>query len=159
MRLWSLHPSLLDRQALVAGWREALLAQRVLQGLTRGYTRHPQLERLRSSPDPLAAVTAYLCGLADEADARGYRFDRTRISRTTTTTAPALSLPVTEGQLDYEFRLLRAKVRERSPEWMPALEDCTRPDPHPLFHRVPGGVESWERVRPEIESLGRLGAL
>ena len=49
MRLWSLHPCLLDRQALVAGWREALLAQKVLEGLTRGYTRHPQLERLRAA--------------------------------------------------------------------------------------------------------------
>ena len=32
MRLWSLHPSQLDRRALVAGWREALLAQKVLAG-------------------------------------------------------------------------------------------------------------------------------
>ncbi|HHX86201.1 MAG TPA: hypothetical protein GX694_12940 [Actinomycetales bacterium] len=34
MRLWSLHPDLLDRAALVAGWREGLLAQKVLRGLT-----------------------------------------------------------------------------------------------------------------------------
>ena len=33
MRLWSLHPSLLDRQALVACWREALLAQAVLPAM------------------------------------------------------------------------------------------------------------------------------
>ncbi|MGP9584395.1 pyrimidine dimer DNA glycosylase/endonuclease V, partial [Micrococcaceae sp. AOP34-BR2-30] len=30
MRLWSLHPEVLDRQGLIAGWREALLAQAVL---------------------------------------------------------------------------------------------------------------------------------
>jgi hypothetical protein len=36
MRLWSLHPSILDRMALVAVWREGLLAQKVLQGLTKG---------------------------------------------------------------------------------------------------------------------------
>ena len=29
MRLWSLHPSLLDQKGLVALWREALLAQKV----------------------------------------------------------------------------------------------------------------------------------
>ena len=29
MRLWSLHPSLLDQKGLVALWREALLAQHV----------------------------------------------------------------------------------------------------------------------------------
>lgn len=41
MRLWTLHPRYLDAQGLVALWREALLAQKVLQGLTRGYTRPP----------------------------------------------------------------------------------------------------------------------
>ncbi|GAA1349644.1 pyrimidine dimer DNA glycosylase/endonuclease V [Falsarthrobacter nasiphocae] len=151
MRLWSLHPSLLDRQALVAGWREALLAQKVLQGLTRGYTRHPQLERFRAAPDPLACITAYLHGLADEADSRGYRFDRSRIAPSPegpTTTGPALALPVTEGQLDYELRLLKTKVRERSPEWEPVLD--TDPAPHPLFRSVAGGIESWERVKPEL---------
>ena len=53
MRLWSVRPSLLDRAALVACWREALLAQQVLAGLTRGYTRHPQLERFRDAADPI----------------------------------------------------------------------------------------------------------
>ena len=46
MRLWSVHPAQLDRAALVAGWREGLLAQKVLRGLTKGYTQHPQLVRL-----------------------------------------------------------------------------------------------------------------
>src|SRR5690606_20400742 len=79
MRLWSLHPALLDRAALVACWREGLLAQAVLAGRTRGYRNHPQLERFRASPDPLVAVATYLSGVAGEADARGYRFDRTRL--------------------------------------------------------------------------------
>ena len=79
MRIWSLHPSLLDRRALVACWRETLLAQKVLRGLTRGYTNHPQLIRFRAHPQPLEAVAAYLSGLADEADARGYSFNRALI--------------------------------------------------------------------------------
>jgi Pyrimidine dimer DNA glycosylase len=37
MRLWTLHPRYLDSQGLVAAWREALLAQKVLAGETRGY--------------------------------------------------------------------------------------------------------------------------
>ncbi|WP_245703168.1 pyrimidine dimer DNA glycosylase/endonuclease V [Raineyella antarctica] len=41
MRLWSLHPSLLDRAGLGASWREGLLAQAVLAGRTRGYRNHP----------------------------------------------------------------------------------------------------------------------
>jgi len=59
VRIWSLHPCLLDRRALVACWRETLLAQKVLRGLTRGYTNHPQLIRFRAHPQPLEAGAAY----------------------------------------------------------------------------------------------------
>jgi len=37
MRLWTLHPRYLDPKGLVTAWREALLAQKVLSGATRGY--------------------------------------------------------------------------------------------------------------------------
>jgi hypothetical protein len=37
MRLWTLHPKCLDARGLVVPWREALLAQKVLRGETRGY--------------------------------------------------------------------------------------------------------------------------
>lgn len=40
MRLWTLHPKYLDAAGLVALWREALLAQKVLRGETKGY-KHP----------------------------------------------------------------------------------------------------------------------
>ena len=56
MRIWSLHPGYLDRQGLVACWRESLLAQKVLAGKTVGYTRHPQLARFRVLDDPLAGT-------------------------------------------------------------------------------------------------------
>lgn len=60
MRLSSLHSSLLDRQGLVAGWREALLAQTELLDQTRGYTAHPQLERYQSRPEPKTTIGAYI---------------------------------------------------------------------------------------------------
>jgi hypothetical protein len=41
MRLWSIHPEYLDAKGLVALWREALLAQNVLQCNTKGYKKHP----------------------------------------------------------------------------------------------------------------------
>ena len=106
MRIWSLHPQYLDRQGLIACWRETLLAQKVLAGLTRGYTRHPQLDRFRALADPLAGIGAYLAGLADEATRRGYRFDRTRI----TTPGATAALTVTRGQLDVEAGHLLAKL-------------------------------------------------
>lgn len=141
MRLWSLHPKHLDRIGLVACWRESLLAQAVLSGRTRGYTNHPQLERLRSAAEPLDAMSAYLTGLADEATARGYRFSIDKIERPGVAPGP---LPVTRGQLDFEWQHLGAKLALRSP----ADAERWRGDsasPHPLFVAVEGGIESWER--------------
>lgn len=142
MRIWSLHPAHLDRAALVACWRETLLAQAVLAGRTKGYTRHPQLERFHAQADPLASVGAYLSSVADEADARRYRFDRTRILAPT---SPVALIPVTDGQLALEWQHLGAKLDQRSPvdavRWR-----ASTPAPHPLFTVVPGAVESWERA-------------
>ena len=118
MRLWSLHPRLLDRQGLVACWREALLAQAVLLGRTRGYTAHPQLTRFRAHPWPTAAIGAYLAGLHDEAVARGYRFDATRIVEPRDETEELERIPVTFGQLGFELSHLRAKLVQRSPDFL-----------------------------------------
>ncbi|MGK2309324.1 pyrimidine dimer DNA glycosylase/endonuclease V [Cutibacterium sp. V947] len=96
MRLWSLDPALLDRAALVAGWREGLLAQKVLAGHTRGYRHHPQLERFRSASSG-SLTAAFLTALAHEAAERGYRFNQTKI---TCDPAPWGSLTVTSEQLD-----------------------------------------------------------
>lgn len=141
MRLWSLHPSLLDRMALVAVWREGLLAQKVLQGLTKGYRHHPQLHRFRDSLDPVEAIGTYLSGVADEAHARGYKFDRTKIAGAAT----GSQIPVTEGQLQYEIEHLRRKLRVRDRKKLKEIAG-ERPRPHPLFRQRRGGVESWEIV-------------
>ena len=144
MRLWSLHPSLLDRAALVAGWRETLLAQKVLAGGTRGYTHHPQLRRFRAQPAPLEAIGAYLGALQQEATVRGYRFDVTRILHPTAI-GSIPSIPVTTGQLAYELEHLRRKVEGRAPEWLPRLsEEGVTPRAHPQRQVGPGDVEDWE---------------
>ena len=148
MRLWSVHPSLLDRRALVACWREGLLAQKVLLGGTKGYTRHPQLQRFRATSDPVLSVATYLHGVADEADRRGYHFDRTRLAREAS--PEPLSITVTTGQLRYEFEFLLQKVLARDPEWARAVLDGTETEhvpAHPLFVPVPGPVADWEKVR------------
>jgi hypothetical protein len=141
MRLWSLHPRYLDAVGLVACWRESLLAQKVLTGTTRGYRRHPQLERFRSDP---AAIGTYLHLLADEADARSYHFDRSRILEAPTT--PPVLLPITSGQLEYERQRLAAKYTLRSPQLVESLLAEPSILPHPLFRVVDGAVEPWERV-------------
>jgi len=142
MRIWSLHPRYLDRQGLTACWREALLAQAVLEGATRGYTRHPQLERFRESGRPLEAIGDYLAVVAEEAASRGYRFDDAKVHRRGAT-AP---IEVTTGQLDLEWRHLRAKLAARSPEVAERWSAVVLPDQHPLFAVVDGPAASWERA-------------
>jgi len=149
MRIWSLHPRHLDRAGLLACWRESLLAQAVLAGRTRGYRRHPQLERFREAGDPLRTIGRYLTVLADEADHRGYRFDRTRIERPRPATEDAgtsvAELDVSDGQLMREWQHLGRKLRLRSAPDAEAWARTT-PSPHPLFRVVPGPVASWERA-------------
>ncbi|GAA1137939.1 pyrimidine dimer DNA glycosylase/endonuclease V [Nesterenkonia lutea] len=155
MRIWSLHPRHLDRQGLVACWRETLLAQAVLNGGTRGYTNHPQLIRFRARPEPLAAVGTYLHGVVEEAESRGYRFDRSKIlSGRAPGEDGAETLDVTEGQLLLEWEHLGAKLAARSPEkarenLLAAQAQTPRPPvpaPHPMMRVVPGSVEPWERA-------------
>lgn len=153
MRMWSLHPSLLDRAGLVACWREALLAQKVLRGLTTGYRNHPQLRRFREHADPVGAIGAYLEGLASEADARGYRFDRGRIAQPA---SPDGTMTVTEGQLGYELRHLLAKLDARDPQRAgPLREAGPVPPAHPLFRITPGPVEAWE-ILPAARAQERV---
>ena len=81
LRLWSISPSYLDARGLLALWREALLAQKALMGLTRGYTRHPQLERFRRTSDPVLYIGTYLYYVYLEGRRRGYDFNLGKIVR------------------------------------------------------------------------------
>lgn len=140
MRIWSLHPRYLDARGLVGLWREALLAQKVLQGGTRGYRHHPQLERFKGQPDPVAAMAAYLLEVWQEADRRGYHFDRSKIA-----VQPSQEkIPVTDGQLAYEWDHLQIKLQRRDGAKYRDNMVESEPRPHPLFERVPGEVEAWE---------------
>ena len=141
MRLWSLHPKYLDSRGLVALWREALLAQKVLQGGTRGYRHHPQLERFRTVRSPQAAIASYLVAVHDEALVRGFSFDRTKIGRG----RMRKTLPVPQGQLACEFTHLLSKLRTRDPGKYRSIRTLTGPKSHPLFRIVPGAVASWEK--------------
>ena len=142
MRLWSLHPQNLDRAGLVALWREALLAQQVLAGRTRGYRCHPQLERFRTHPRPAAAIGSYLTAIADEAQRRGYRFDRGKIEVKSTSIQ---AIEVADGQMLFERAHLAAKLARRAPAALEQLEQSALLQPHPSFQIIPGPVATWER--------------
>jgi pyrimidine dimer DNA glycosylase len=143
LRLWSIHPALLDGVGLVALWRESLLAQHVLLGLTKGYRFHPQLERFQQTRNPIAAISTYLWGVHEEANQRGYAFDASKIVGTPGKTR----ITVSRGQLLYEWEHLKNKLRERDPVHFQALPKIPRNiRTHPMFTVVPGPLESWERT-------------
>jgi hypothetical protein len=141
MRLWSLHPKYLDRQGLLAVWREALLAQKVLKGETDGYRHHPQLIRFRDSPDPLSAVATYLVAVAIEAENRGYAFTFSKIG-------PGRlqeKMSVTSGQIRFEWKHLRVKLQSRDPSRYAQTIRVEMPAPHPLFEVIDGDIADWEK--------------
>jgi len=142
MRLWSVHPKYLDARGLVALWREALLAKKVLEGKTRGYRHHPQLIRFKQEKNPRASISAYLLHIHKEATSRGYHFDARKIGRIRRTK----SIPVTVGQRNYEWRHLKAKLRMRDKNKYRELLGIRTRRLHPSFRLVQGGVEVWERV-------------
>ena len=156
MRLWTLHPRYLDSKGLVAAWREALLAQKVLRGETRGYRHHPQLWRFQAAAKPTSAIAAFLHGLATEATRRGYNFDASKISGRRS----SVKISATRGQLHYEWKHLKRKLRLRAPAMARELRGVGEPEPHPLFRIVAGGVCDWEKRPnqvPEPVPTGRDG--
>jgi hypothetical protein len=143
MRLWTLHPKYLDAKGLVALWREALLAQKVLRGATQGYRHHPQLLRFSQTKNPPAVLVAYLAAVQAEAVRRGYDFDASKIGRPRSRG----KIKETRGQLLYEWRHLQRKLKQRDPKRLRELAAVKMPAPHPLFRIVPGEVRAWEKVK------------
>ncbi len=142
MRLWTLHPRYLDTKGLVAAWREALLAQKVLRGATRGYRHHPQLARFQAQSNPRAAIATFLHALAVEAKRRGYAFNATKIGRA----RMRETIVETNGQLHFEWKHLKRKLKVRAPHVARQVRGIAVPDPHPLFRIVAGPVRDWEKI-------------
>ncbi len=140
MRLWSLHPKYLDAKGLVALWRETLLAKHVLEGRTKGYRNHPQLDRFKQLEKPKQAINQYLAAIFDEACARGYDFNRTKINWK----FEPIFIGVTRGQIKYESAHLLGKLRKRDQVKFREVKNVARFKPHPMFKTIRGKIETWE---------------
>jgi len=133
----------------VALWREALLAQKVLLGATKGYRHHPQLDRFRQCSDPVLAIASYLWNVADEAQERGYQFDTSKIA----TRRGRVKIPVTNGQLAYELTHLKQKLRHRDPQRLQKLvRGRVLVKANPTFKSEEGPKASWERTARNIRA-------
>jgi hypothetical protein len=140
MRIWSLHPKYLDTKGLVALWRETLLAKHVLEGRTKGYRNHPQLDRFKKAQNPLELINQYLSEVYHEATVRNYNFDKEKIDWS----FKKSKIPVTDGQMRYEVSHLMHKLETRDMDKFQALKSVEKFEPHPIFDIVPGEIEGWE---------------
>jgi hypothetical protein len=143
LRLWSLHPKYLDSKGLLALWRESLLAQKVLQGKTMGYRNHPQLDRFKAHPYPQKAIGRYLLAVWHEANQRKYSFDKKKVKNAGEKTTPIL---VTDGQIEYEWKHLRKKLRNRDQKNLKKISMIKNPDLNSSFRRIKGSIEPWEKI-------------
>lgn len=141
MRIWSLHPKYIDSKGVVALWREALLAKKVLEGNTKGYINHPQLERFRKSGFALDAINLYLISVYENSLDRGYHFSRDKINWD----YKAISMTVTEKQLNFEKNHLLMKLKKRDHEKFLSLSRLMNIEPHPMFQVIKGEIEDWEK--------------
>ena len=150
MRLWSLHPELLDQNGLGGQWKEALEAQAILMGEKRKHSNHPQLIRFKKHHCPNKAIEFYLWWIYCEADDRLYNYNRKLIIESAFTFCP--TIPVTKGQLEYEWKLLKHKFTTRknlklSPYLQNKDLEKVKPFCHPIFKIIDGEIEEWERVK------------
>jgi len=151
MRIWSLHPKYLDSKGLVALWRETLLAKHVLEGKTKGYKNHPQLNRFKKAKYPLDLINQYLSEVYYEAISRNYNFDKRKINWT----FRKGNLLVTTGQVIYEVEHLLIKLKVRDQIKYKELKSKSTFDIHPIFKLVDGEIEEWEIITNSIKNASR----
>jgi len=142
MRIWSVHPKYLDTKGLVALWRETLLAKHVLEGKTKGYRNHPQLDRFKLTEKPVDRINQYLATVYNEARTRNYNFDKEKINWNFESSI----INVTTGQIQYETKHLLDKLKIRDTEKFESLSKQKKIDQHPLFKIVKGDIEKWEVI-------------
>ena len=147
MRLWSIHPKYLDAKGLVAVWREGLLARKVLEGKTEGYKNHPQLIRFINSENALESINQYLYGIYEESTIRKYNFDKSKLYKIN---SERVELSVNTKQIEYEFVLLKSKLKKRDLTKYNEIKKTPVIQLHPIFVSITGEIENWEKIIPEI---------
>lgn len=129
MRLWVVHPKYLDCKAIVALWREGLLARKVLQGKTKGYKNHPQLQKFKTQKNPVGAIDTYLLYVWKEANMRCYNFNREKIGKSFTNK----KIGINKKEIMNEFELLKNKLKKRNYTKYKEIIRIREPEVNPLF--------------------------
>jgi len=142
MRLWSISLKYIDRMGLLAVWREALLAKKVLEGKTVGYKNHPQLIRFRNTDNPTKYINAYLGNIYKEAQSRGYQFSKEKFCEEIIDKP----IPVNSEQIKYEFAHLKRKLAKRDVAKLEDIANITDIEVNNIFKIINGRIETWEKI-------------
>lgn len=117
------------------------MARNVLLGIKEGYKNHPQLERFKKHNNPLIYIDTYLLSVYEESRIRKYNFNREKIGFKFTES----KIDVTDGQMLYELKHLKRKLKVRDLKRYNSLKKINFPDPNPIFEVIEGNIEPWER--------------
>ena len=142
MRLWSIDLEYLDSKGLVALWRETLLAKKVLERKTKGYTNHPQLIRFKTCKNPVKEINNYLYIIYLESQKRKFKFDKSKFKKYYTQEI----ISITTGQLEFEFEHLLKKLKARDSKKYAQIKNVKQIKPNSLFKTKKGLVETWEKI-------------
>lgn len=129
MRMWSFHPKYLDPKGFVAEWRETLLARNVLKGLTKGWVKHPQLNRFRKAKDQIGFINRYLCVIYEDSVRRNYHFDKNKLCDDLSNEVVEIS----KEDLLNEWNVYLNKIKKRSNKLYKTMKYIKIPELHPCF--------------------------
>ena len=119
-----------------------MLAKNVLEGKTKGYKNHPQLDRFKASILPIDAIHYYLRSVWSEAAKRNYNFDIKKFVEI----SDIEQIKVTIGQIDFERNHLLTKLEVRDEKKYNEIIDTINFETHPLFSLISGEIEPWEKT-------------
>lgn len=131
MRLLSIHPKYLDKHALIALWREGLLAQKALSDGASVGKDSVHLVNFKNKANPVRAIGSYLSFVAAEGAKQGCRLNHERILH------PNFDNGFMEAdaeQMVVEFEQLKARLKMRDKPKFKTLKDMRKIEANPVFN-------------------------
>ena len=121
-------------------------------GKTKGYKNHPQLIRFKRTSDPILYIGTYLYYVYLEGKRRGYNFNKDKIIKYDL----RLKMPVTIGQINFEFQHLLQKLKVRDMKKYEEIKDEKTIEPNPIFYIIDGDIEDWEKDKKVLNNKEKI---
>jgi len=100
------------------------------------------MNRFKALKKPLPAIDAYLKHIYIESCDRGYCFNRKKFGNR----FRKAKINVTKGQIDYEFNILKKRLKIRAKDRYKELIKVKKVESNSVFRIIKGKIEDWEKV-------------